>query len=94
MDRLEKDKKKRFKIKYDVENFFRNKAISEDLKKEMFKNPILSYNRYKNIDDRGYNIISIENQEKTNLEGMRIKHKDTGWDTIKENADGKDNFFK
>ena len=85
---MEKDKKKRFLIKYDADNYYRNKSISEDVKKEMYKNPILSYNRYKNEDARGYNIISVEKQNKQNLEGVRIKHKDSNWDKIVQNVVG------
>jgi hypothetical protein len=58
------------------------------LKKEIFKHPILSYNRYKNEDERGYNIISVEKQNNQNLDGLRIKHKDTNWEKIVENVVG------
>ena len=59
----------------------------------MYKHPILSYNRYKNEDARGYDIISVENQKKQNLDNVRIKHRDSTWDKIVENVDGKFKSF-
>lgn len=88
MDQSEKDKKKRYEIKYDVENYYRNKSIANDLQKDMRKHPILSYERYKHQDVRGYDIISLDNQNERNLNSIRIKDKESSWQKIVKNVDG------
>jgi len=89
LDQSEKNKKKRFEIKYDIENYYRNKSIAIDLQKEMRKHPILSYDRYKHEDNRGYDIISLDNQNEKNLNAVRIKDKESSWQKIVKNVDGK-----
>jgi len=88
IDQTEKDKKKRYEIKYDIDNYYRNKSIAEDMKKEMFKHPILSYERYKHEDIRGYDIISLDKKNERNLNDIRIKDKETSWQKIVNNVDG------
>lgn len=88
LDKSEKNKKKRFEIKYDVENYYRNKSIAVDLQKEMHKHPVLSYERYKHQDVRGYDIISLDNRNAQNLNDVRIKDQETSWQKIVRNVDG------
>jgi len=88
LDKSQKDKKKRFEIKYDIENYYRNKSIALDMQKEMHKNPILSYERYKHQDVRGYDIISLDNRNDQNLNDVRVKDKESTWQKIVKNVDG------
>lgn len=74
-----------------MDNYYRNKQISADIKKELYKHPILSYNRYKYEDQRGHNLFSNEQQENRNLADIRIKHKDNHWEQLAKNVEGK--FF-
>lgn len=71
-----------------MENYYRNKSIALDLQKEMRKNPVLSYERYKHQDVRGYDIISLDKGNEENLNDVRIKDKETSWQKIVKNVDG------
>lgn len=92
LDQTEKNKKKRFEIKYDIEDFYRNKSIAVDLQRELYKNPVLSYERYKHQDARGYDIISLDNKNERNLNDIRIKDKESSWQKIVNNVEGKNDF--
>ncbi len=58
----------------------------------MFKHPILSYDRFKHEDKRGYDIISLDKKNERNLNDIRVKNKETSWEHIVNNVDGK-NFI-
>lgn len=88
LDQVEKDKKKRYEIKYDIDNFYRNKSIAADLQKEIHKHPILSYERYKHEDARGYDIINLDKKVERDFNEVRLKDKETSWQKIVNNLDG------
>jgi len=88
LDQVEKDKKKRYEIKYDIDNFYRNKSIAADLQKEIHKHPILSYERYKHEDARGYDIINLDKKNERDFNEVRLKDKETSWQKIVNNLDG------
>ncbi len=71
-----------------MENYYRNKSIAEDVKKDLHKNPLLSYERYKHQDVRGYDIINLDNRNERNLNDVRIKDKESSWQKIVKNVDG------
>jgi hypothetical protein len=54
----------------------------------MYKSPILSYNRYKYEDARGYDIFSNEKKNNRNLADLRIKDKENHWEKLVNNVEG------
>lgn len=88
IDELQKNKKKRFQIKYDIDNFYRNKSIANDIVKERNENPKLSYNRFKHQDNRGYDIINMDNLQENPKNRVYTKDKETTWEKIVNNVEG------
>ena len=89
----EKDKKKRYEIRNDMENYYREKNINEQDKKEERINGKNSYTRYKEQDKRQYDIIDLREKPYKELEKKMKKSKYEGWDKIINGA-GENNTFK
>lgn len=92
-DEYEANKKKRFKLRYEMENYYRDQSINEKNKKDMSRGSKYSYMRYKEGDKRQYDIIDLK--EKPFREHTKIVKKDnlTDWEKIVNGA-GKNNTFK
>ena len=80
-------------MRYDLEGYYRNKSISNEINSDMYKSPILSYNRYKYEDARGHDILSNEKKNNRNLDDVRIKHKHNNWEKLANNVQGNFYFF-
>jgi hypothetical protein len=89
----EKDRKKRYEIRNELENYYREKNILQQDKEENKLNGKNSYFRYKEQDNRQYDIIDLrEKPFKESANKMR-KPKYEGWDKLINGA-GKNNTFK
>lgn len=91
-DLKEKTKKKRFEIRYDLENFYREKNLEGELKKEKSLENKLSYNRYKTTDNRGYDIVNFGNNYENYKNMLKVKDSSTEWETILEKTNDKQTF--
>ena len=92
-DLLNQNKIARFKVKDKVDNYYklRNQSLDERYMNRL--KHLLSYNRYKQIDDRGYNFIN--NQEILSLKKDEKGSKDkTPWKLIKEGCNEHETISK
>jgi hypothetical protein len=90
MDGKEKNKKKRFEIRYGIENFYRNKNFEKEMSKEGKLDNKLSYNRFKTTDTRGYDILNFGNNFEHYKNIVKVKHDRDDWDNIVEKAGDKE----
>ena len=91
-DSKDSNKKKRFKIRYQLENYYQNKNIETDNKKEGSLNTKLSYERYKTTDRRGYDIINFENNFEHYKNSLDIKKDASDWDNLIQKVGPKETF--
>lgn len=89
----EKDKKKRYEIRNDIEKYYRENNIKQQDKEENKINGKNSYSRYKIQDTRQYDIIDLSDRPYKELEKKMKKHSYEGWDKIIYGA-GDNNTFK
>lgn len=88
-DLKEKNKKKRYEIRYDIEDHYRNKQVEGELKQEYNANKKISYNRYRNTDNRGYDIVNFDNNYNQYRKMINVKNKDIGdWENLISKAGG------
>lgn len=90
-DIKEQNKKQRYKLRYDVEKYQRDKNVLLDLKKEKGMNNKLSYHRFKTQDNRGYDIINFDNKYEHYKNNLKLKDEKPEWDVIVNKAGGLDN---
>jgi hypothetical protein len=77
---MKKDRKRRYEIRNELENYYREKNILQQDKEENKLNGKNSYFRYKEQDNRQYDIIDLrEKPFKESANKMR-KPKNEGWD--------------
>ena len=89
----EKKKKKRYGLRTDLENYYREQNIRNKYKEEKKSDGKLSYFRYKEEDNRQYDIIDLKERPYKNNEKKMKKNKLEGWDKILDDA-GKNNTFR
>jgi hypothetical protein len=87
-DEKEKQKKKRFEIRYDIEDFYRNKCIEDKVKKDSMLDKKLSYERYNITDHRGYDIINFKNNFGHYKNLVKTKDEGSEWETVVAGAGG------
>jgi hypothetical protein len=88
------NKKKRYEIRYEMEDHYRDKNnILKDKKEEKFKNKF-SYNKFKELDSRGFNILN-NNEVKEDYKN-KLNFKDTigTWDKMLKYANEASSTFK
>ena len=89
----EKDKKKRYELRNKIENYYREKNLINQDKENDKLNSKDSYFRYKELDNRQYNIIDLKDRPyKENAKKMK-KQKFEGWEKILHGA-GENNTFQ
>jgi hypothetical protein len=89
----EKDKKKRYELRNKIENYYREKNLINQDKENDKLNYKDSYFRYKELDNRQYDIIDLKDRPyKENAKKMK-KQKFEGWEKILHGA-GENNTFK
>jgi len=89
----EKDKKKRYEIRNNIEKYYREKNLKDQDKEENKINGKNSYYRYKEQDCRQYDIIDLKERPFKDLEKKMKSKKYEGWEKILNGA-GKNNTFK
>lgn len=76
-----------------MENYYREKVLENEIKKDQSLNHKLSYNRYKTTDDRGYDIINFGNNFENYKNTLKVKEVDE-WNAIVKKAGGNETFSK
>ena len=92
-DRNEENKNLRYKVKLQIENFYRKKDIAKSDRYEKALNNKLLYDRYREIEKRKYNIITNNELIKIN-NNENIRHKKKLWDIIKDGCNENENISK
>ena len=92
-DKKEEKKKLRYKVKLQIENFYRKKDIAKSDRYEKALNNKLLYDRYREIEKRKYNIINNNELMKINY-NENIRHKKKLWDIIKDGCNENENISK
>lgn len=92
-DETEKNKKRRYEIKYEMDKFYHDKNLYNKDKKEYNLGKKYSYLRYKESDKRQYDIIDLK--DKPFREHTKCVNRDnmTDWEKLVNGA-GKNNTFK
>lgn len=91
-DEKEHNKKKRYELRNNVENYYHDKNMKEMDKKESISETKSSYLRYKEIDDRKYDIIDLKEMP-YKKHALNVKRDNlTDWEKIIINA-GENNTF-
>jgi hypothetical protein len=80
----EKNKKKRYNLKREIENFYANRNSEEYIKQEHSVGNKISYNRYKNIDERGYDILNLDKTKEDQNKNLKFKNQRHTWDILTE----------
>ena len=89
----EKDKKKRYEIRNKIENYYREKNILEQDREENKINKKDSYTRYKELDNRQYDIIDLKERPYKEYAKKMKNKKFEGWEKILNGA-GENNTFR
>lgn len=94
-DKKARDKKRRYELRYDIETHYRNKGLEKEKLNEELKNKKLSYQRFKGIDERGFNILRPEDKATVDYKAENKKLKDTKseWEKLIDFA-GDNNTFQ
>jgi hypothetical protein len=89
----ENNQKKRYELKYENEKYTTQKenAIKETKDKKL--NNKLSYKKFKNIDDRGFDIISLNEESKQYKNNLNLRDTKNDWEKLVEKS-GFSNTFK
>ena len=92
VDQHELNKKKRYGLRYEIENYYHNKSLKHQDKEDYIRDRKYSYMRYKDIDERQFDIIDLK--DKPYKEHSKNVKKDnlTDWEKLIANA-GDNNTF-
>lgn len=91
-DSMQYNKKKRFELRYDIEDYYRNKNFEEDARKESTLATKLSYDRYKVTDNRGYDIVNMKNNFEHYKNTVNTKGHSNEWEHLLSKAGEKETF--
>ncbi len=81
----DKNKKKRYNLKREIENFYANKNSSEYINKENSVGNKISYGRYKTEDERGYDILNLKKTKEDQNKNPKFKNQRHNWDILLNN---------
>jgi hypothetical protein len=85
-DTKEKNKIKRYELRDQIEKHYYFQDIQHEMKhKAQFDNKF-SYKRYNLVEDRGFDIITLDYLNKTQKENKNLKHNKSEWEKICENS--------
>ena len=96
IDLREYNKKKRFRLRENINDYYRNLGYSQELKEEQAKDNRVSYYNYKISDNRGYDILNFNNvysKYKDGTKNQKRKQLKNDWELILEGA-GQNETFK
>jgi hypothetical protein len=94
IDLKNKNAKKRFEDRYDIEKDYRAKDINNQEIKKYFSINKISHERFLGIANRGYNIITHAPFQGLGAEKLQLPHtsqKTTVWEKITSESNGKNN---
>lgn len=84
LENREKNKRKRYTLKRDIENFYADRNSQEFIKDQQSIGKKISYGRYKNIDERGYDILNLEKSQKSINNHPNLKRIKQPWENLLE----------
>lgn len=87
-DAKAKNKIKRYELRDQMEKHYFFKDVQADLKKKEILDKKYSYKRYQNIENRGFDIITINKIPQIQKENKNLKHNKSDWDKLCETSKG------
>ncbi len=87
-DTKAKNQIKRFELRDKLEKHYFFKDLEQDMKNKFILENRYSYKRYNNIEDRGFDIITLDPLMKPQKENKKLRHNKNDWDKICENSRG------
>ena len=87
-DAKAKNKIKRYELRDQIEKHYFHKDIQHELKEKEISENKYSYKRYNTIENRGFDIITLDPLNKIQKENKKLKHNKSEWDKICENSKG------
>ena len=97
LDNIEKNKKRRFMLKDEIDNYYHSIDYSNEIRNENFKKNRISYNKFKVNDLRGYDFINFDNvysKYKDNNKDKSMKNLKTDWEMLLEGKGENETFSK
>ena len=97
LDNYEKNKKKRFTLKDEIDNYYHSIDFSNEIRNENFKKNRVSYNKFKINDLRGYDFINfnnVYNKYKDNNSEKSMKNIKSDWEMLLEGKGENETFSK
>jgi len=85
-DAKEHNKIKRYELRDKIEKHYYFKDIQHEMKNKAVLDNKYSYNRYNIIEDRGFDIITLDNINKAQKANKNLKHNKSDWEKICENS--------
>jgi hypothetical protein len=98
-EQKERNKKKKYEKRKDMEDYYFKKAIVEENRKDKMSLNKKNYEEYKEIDNRGYNIINFEKNFNNYKSNSDYKINNNGWNNLKQKSNetsaiNRDKIFK
>lgn len=85
-EQKERNKKKKYEKRGDIEKYYYMKSQMDENRKENQSMNKKSYEEYKEIDNRGYDIISFKKNYHTYKENKDFKNHNKPWEVLKQKA--------
>ncbi len=85
-DANEKNKIKRFQLRDEIEKHYYFQDIHREMRDKAHLDNKFSYKRYDVVEDRGFDIITLDNINKIQKENKKLKHNKSEWEKICENS--------
>jgi len=85
-DAQAKNKIKRYELRDQIEKHYFHKDIEQEMKNKSILDNKYSYKRYNIVEDRGFDIITLDPLNKVQKQNKNLKHNKTEWDRICENS--------
>ena len=96
LDEKESNKKNRYKLKDNIEDYYRSLDYNKELKEKNYIDNRISYAKFKTSDERGYDIINLRNNYSQYKDGAdrKIRQLKTDWELIKDGCGENETFSK
>lgn len=85
-DAREKNKIKRYELRDQIEKHYYFQDIQNEMKNKAHLDNKFSYKRYNLVEDRGFDIITLDHLNKTQKENKNLKHNKSEWEKICQNS--------
>lgn len=85
-DAKEHNKIKRYELRDKIEKHYYFQDIQHEMKHKAILDTKYSYKRYNVVEDRGFDIITLDNIHKAQKENKNLKHNKSEWEKICENS--------